>query len=88
MAQTRNAKNKRSVTITLPGSRPPGLRQLAENSSCGCRVVRNLPLTFAAILGAIAPVLEPLRQILVEAGFQEISSEESKHHPSPIDQMP
>jgi len=90
LAQTRNAKNKRSASLLLftwfqtTGS----LRQLAENFSCGCRIVKP-SLTFAAIFGCARGLnLEPLRQILVEAGFQEISSE-VKTSPSPIaDQMP
>lgn len=76
------------LTITLlPGSRPPeayaNWQKILVAVAGLCETQHSLSLLF---LGAIAPglSLEPLRQILVEAGFQQISSEESKHHPSPI----
>jgi len=64
------------LTITLlPGS-SHRRRQLAENLVA----VAGLETSFHSLLlflAAIAPGLnlEPLRQILVEAGFQEMSSE-------------
>lgn len=79
-------KQARSLTITLlPGSRPP---EAYSNWRQILVAVAGLLETFHSsllFLGAIAPglSLETLRQILMEADFKEVSSEESEH-PSPI----
>jgi len=83
----RNAKNKQGLTITLlPGSRPPeAYANWQKILVAVAGLCRNFSLAFA-IFGCdrTGLNLEPLRQILVEAGFQEMSSEELKHHHSPL----
>jgi uncharacterized protein (TIGR03492 family) len=75
-----------SLTITLlPGSRPPEAYTNWQQILVAIASLCDFPSSLL-FLGAIAPGfnLEPLRQILIELGFQELSSEESKQHPSPI----
>lgn len=79
--QTRRRSPSPAVTITLlPGSRPP---EAYANWQQILVAVAALSETFPSsllFLGAIAPGLnlEPLRQILLQAGFKE------QEHPSPI----
>ena len=78
----------RALTITLlPGSRPPeayaNWQQIMMAVTALLETFHDQSLLF---LGAIAPglSLEPLRQILVNAGFQEVNTKESEKYHSLI----
>lgn len=82
---------QRILTLALlPGSRPPeayaNWQQILMAIASIRAAFHKQPLLF---LGAIAPGLsiEPLRQILVEAGFQEVSHEEARQHSSQINDL-
>ena len=76
--------SERSLTITLlPGSRPPEVYvNWQQIIIAALELLETFPNRTLLFLGAIAPglSLEPLRQILLNAGFQEVNTEESEKH--------
>ena len=76
---TSDAEQERSLNITLlPGSRPPEAYANWEQMIIAVTdLIETLSERSLLFLGAIAPSLslEPLCQILVKAGFQQVNSE-------------